>query len=341
LHDEARDDVQSGALGYGDWLSIDADTPLPVLATAYFAHSVHLTMRTARVLGNTEDARELEDLFQRIRAAFQRAFVAENGVILGDAQTAYVLALYMDLLEPGQRSKALQRLVADIERRGNRLSTGFLGVRYLLPVLTQNGRLDVAYRLLCQTQFPSWLYPVLQGATTIWERWDGWTEHKGFQDPGMNSFNHYSLGSVGEWLFDTVAGIASDPEQPGFRRVHIRPRPGNGIEWVNAEYRSIRGTIKCSWESRGDSFRLRVEIPANTTALIHVPAGGVGGSGNDVSDDHVGRGTNGGHGGVEDRAFAVEVVQGAEWIRRVGERPGPGEDLFAAPSGVYEFVRRG
>lgn len=183
LRGEARDYVQSGAFGYGDWLSIDADTPLQVLATAYFAHSVYLTMHTAMVLGKSRDASELKDLFQRIRGAFQSAFVAENGVILGETQTAYVLALYMDLLEPNQQSKAIQHLVADIERRGDRLSTGFLGVRYLLPVLSQNGRLAVAYRLLCQTLFPSWLYPVLQGATTIWELGMGGRNTRGFRIP--------------------------------------------------------------------------------------------------------------------------------------------------------------
>lgn len=135
----------------------------------------------------------------------------------------------------------------------------------------------------------------------------------------MNSFNHYSLGSVGEWLFDTVAGIVPDPEQSGFRRIHIRPRPGNGIEWVNAEYRSIRGIIKCSWELHGDSLRLRVEIPANTMGLVHVPR------------IH-------GHDGTDSLSSTVEVVQGAGWIRKVGELQNA--DLFEVPSGSFEFVRK-
>ena len=148
-----------------------------------------------------------------------------------------------------------------------------MGVSYLLPVLTEAGKLDTAYRLLMQDTFPSWLFSVKHGATTIWERWDGWTPEQGFQDPGMNSFNHYALGSCGQWLFDTVAGIGLDPAQPGFRHIIIHPRPGGGLTWAKAFYRSIRGPIATEWSFRSDgTLALGVTIPVGTTATVYLPA---------------------------------------------------------------------
>src|SRR5215218_7557465 len=160
-------------------------------------------------------------------------------------QTAYVLALHFDLLPDELRPVATAELVADIERRHGHLSTGFVGSPDLPHVLSNNGQLDAAYALLYQKTWPSWLYSVTQGATTIWERWDGWTEENGFQDPGMNSFNHYSLGSVGEWLYRYVAGI--DLGEPGYGHIVIRPRPGGGLTYARGEYDSVRGRISSSW----------------------------------------------------------------------------------------------
>ncbi|MBP1965226.1 glycoside hydrolase family 78 protein [Paenibacillus aceris] len=264
--------VRPGYANYADWLSIGADTPNEVLATAYFAYSTKLLAQVAGVLGKTEDASQYQALFDDIAEAFRNAFVAEDGRIHGDTQTVYVLALQFGLLTKEQRKQALERLVADIHGRGDRLSTGFLGVGYLLPALTDNGSLDVAYKLLTQEAFPSWMYSIKHGATTIWERWDGWTEEQGFQTPSMNSFNHYSLGSVGEWMFRYMAGIEADPEAPGFQHVIISPKPGGNLSWVKASYESLYGCIKVEW-SRSDEgdFRLQVEVPANTTATIHVP----------------------------------------------------------------------
>ena len=145
------------------------------------------------------------------------------------------MALKFDLLPDELRAKAAQYLADDIKANGWHLSTGFVGVSYLLPVLTEAGKVDTAYRLLMQDTFPSWLFSVKHGATTIWERWDGWTPENGFQDPGMNSFNHYSLGSCGQWLFETVAGIGLDPEQPGYRHIIIHPRVGGGLTWAKRQ----------------------------------------------------------------------------------------------------------
>ncbi|MDQ3814731.1 MAG: glycoside hydrolase family 78 protein [Armatimonadota bacterium] len=256
---------------YGDWLSIGADTPKDVIGTAYFAYSTALLARMARVVGREDDARKYETLFDGIKAAFNKAYVDANGRIKGNTQTCYLMALHMNLLPEEKRAAALQHLVSDIEAKGWHLSTGFVGVSYLNPVLSRFGRTDVAYRLLNQDTFPSWLFPVKHGATTIWERWDGWTPEKGFQNPGMNSFNHYALGSVGEWLYDTVAGIAPDPAQPGFKHIIIRPRPGGGLTWARAEYHSIHGRIAADWKTENDGLALNVTIPANTTATVYIP----------------------------------------------------------------------
>ncbi len=260
------------AQGYGDWLSIKAETPKDVLATAYFALSTRVMARMAAVLGKDADAAKYEHLFDQIKSAFQKAYVAQDGRIQGDTQTCYVLALAFDLLPLEQRPAAAQRLVADIRAKGDHLSTGFVGVGHLTPTLTREGHVDVAYKLLNQETFPGWLYSVKNGATTIWERWDGWTKEKGFQDPGMNSFNHYSLGSVGEWLYATVAGIDLDPEVPAYKRIVIHPRPGGGLTWAKADYLSMHGRIVSHWRIEDGEFRLHTVIPANTTARVLLPA---------------------------------------------------------------------
>lgn len=256
---------------YGDWLSIAADTPKEILATAYWAYDARLMSRMAQAIGRSQDSQKYENMFEGIRAAFQKAYVAADGRILGDTQTAYLLALYMDLLPENLRANAGEHLVESIRQKDWHLSTGFLGVRHLNPVLTGLGRTDIAYRLLGNETFPSWLYPIVNGATSIWERWDGWTKEKGFQDPGMNSFNHYSLGSVGEWLFADVAGIDLDPGEPGYKSIIIRPCPGGGLTEAGAEYESIRGKIGSRWTLSGDSLELAVTIPANTRATVYFP----------------------------------------------------------------------
>lgn len=254
---------------YGDWLSVEADTDKDVLATAYFAYDTHLMAQIAAALGKDGDAERFASLFERIKAAFNAAYVAPDGVIRGDTQTAYVLALHFGLLPEAKRPEALRRLVADIEAKGNHLSTGFVGVGYLCPALTDAGRADIAYRLLLQDTFPSWLYSVRQGATTIWERWDGWTHEKGFQTPNMNSFNHYSLGSVGEWLMRSVAGI--DTDGAGFGSLLMRPRLAARLPSVTAHYDSIRGRVGSTWEVKDGQFRWTVTVPPNVTATVFVP----------------------------------------------------------------------
>ena len=197
---------------YGDWLSIGADTPKDLIGTAYFAYSTDLLARSYGG-GQAAEAEKYEKLFRDIKAAFIRRYVKPDGRIQGNTQCCYVMALKFNLLPDELRGKAVQYLTDDIRAKNGHLSTGFVGVSYLLPELTKAGKLDTAFGLLMQDTFPSWLFSVKHGATTIWERWDGWTPDKGFQNPGMNSFNHYSLGSCGQWLFESLAGIGLDSDR--------------------------------------------------------------------------------------------------------------------------------
>lgn len=259
------------AQGYGDWLSVGADTPKDVLATAYFAYDAALLARMAAATGRRQDARRFTGLFERVRAAFQQAFVQADGRVHGDTQTGYALALHMDLLPPHLRAAAAAHLVADIRARGWHLSTGFLGVSYLNPALTAAGYADIAHRLLRQEDYPSWLHPLRHGATTMWERWNSYTREGGFGDIGMNSFNHYALGSIGDWLYRDVAGIAPDPERPGFAHVIVRPQPGPDLTWARAEYLSVRGRIVSGWRRDHGRLELEVEIPPGSEATVHLP----------------------------------------------------------------------
>ena len=258
---------------YGDWLAPQGDlTPRSLLATAYWAYDAALMAEIADAIDETSVADRYRDLRERIADAFARAFVAENGKLASDTQTAYVLGLHMDLIPQPLRARSAERLVAAIERAGWHLSTGFVGVGYLLPVLSQHGYSNVAYRLLVQDSFPSWRYALDRGATTIWERWDGITEEGDFQSPEMNSFNHYSLGSVGEWLYRFVLGIDLAPGSSGFQRVVVAPHPGGSLTFARGAYRSASGTISSAWERDDRTFRLAVEIPPGVTATVYVPS---------------------------------------------------------------------
>ena len=255
---------------YGDWLQVDATTPREVLATAYFAQSARLTARAAAVLGRPAEEARYTALAARVRAAFVESYVGPDGRVEGETQTAYLLALAFELLPPELVRAAVAHLGADVEARG-RLTTGFLGVSLLCPVLSEHGRADLAYALLHNDEYPSWGYSIRYGATTIWERWDGWTADRGFQSPAMNSFNHYSLGSVGEWLYTRVAGIDQEPDSVGFRRLLLRPTPGGRLSSAAAVYDAVGGRVESRWERVNGEFHLRVVVPPGSTAVVHVP----------------------------------------------------------------------
>ena len=263
--------------GFGDWLALDGSgqtdggTPKDLIGTAFYAHDARLLAAMARRLGQEKVAADYEALANRVVQAFQRRFVTAEGLVAGNTQTSYVLALHFDLVPDELRPKLTAELVRDIRRRGTKLSTGFVGTPYLLHVLTREGQLDVAYDLLHQQQWPSWLYAVTQGATTIWERWDGWTKDKGFQDPGMNSFNHYAYGAVGDWLYQVVAGIELDPEQPGYQHFLLQPRPGGKLTSARGVHRSPHGEIVSGWSRSEGRFEWEVVVPANATATARFP----------------------------------------------------------------------
>lgn len=264
---------------YGDWLCIPSDTsfgthsPMKnLLATAYWADDCAKLARIARELGHEADTQRFQKMFEHVRAAFQKEWIEPNGRVTTGTQTGYLLALAFDLLPENLRAAATDRLVENIQALGWHLSTGFIGISHLNPQLTLAGRADAAYRLLLRDDYPSWLYPVKHGATTMWERWNGWTHQDGFFNPHMNSFNHYSLGSVGEWLFRHVAGIELDPEAPGFQKFTLCPFIGEGLDFARASYRTMHGQIVSEWRRTGDKLAWIVRVPANTTARVHVPS---------------------------------------------------------------------
>ncbi|WP_436789982.1 family 78 glycoside hydrolase catalytic domain [Yinghuangia sp. YIM S10712] len=265
---------------FGDWLdptappeqSLKAKTPAEVVATAYLARSAEFVANAAGVLDRDADAAHYADLAARVRAAFQAEYTTANGRIVPDAQTAYALALQFALLPaPEQRARAADRLAALVRDDGHRIGTGFVGTPLICDALAEHGHLDTAYRLLLQRRCPSWLYPVTQGATTIWERWDSLRPDGTLNPSGMTSFNHYALGAVVDWLYRTVAGL--DAAEPGYRRLRIAPRPGGELTHAHAKLRTPYGDAEVSWRIDGDQLVVDVVIPANTTADVHLPSG--------------------------------------------------------------------
>lgn len=267
---------------WSDWLNVNERTPSEYIDLCYHALDAKLMADMAEAIGRTEDARKYRQLFTAARSSFQLRFVKPEGVLRADTQTAYVLALWVGLLPEDVTGLSARRLAEKIARNDYRMATGFLGTKPLLEVLTRHGQHDLAVRLFQSRRFPSWGYEVVNGATSVWERWDSFTKEHGFngasgkQNASMNSFNHYSFGAVMEWAYRDLAGIDSDG--PGFRRLRLRPAPpmashpeAQPIDWVQAVYVHPRGQIASAWCKRGDRFEWNVTIPANTTATIYVP----------------------------------------------------------------------
>ena len=256
------------AEGYGDWLSVYEVTDKGVLATAYFAYSTLLTAKSLDVLG--EDSDYYYSLYEDVKKAFNEAFVDESGVITSDTQTCYLLALSFGLTD--DREGCFAHLLRTLERRGNRLTTGFVGVSLLLPTLCEFGREDLAYGLILSTDFPSWGFSVKNGATTIWERWNSYTPENGFGDVGMNSFNHYSLGSCVQWMYSGMLGIKPDTEAPGFERLVIKPYtdPLHRVTHASGCYDSENGRIDVDWEDEDGIITLNVYKPAEMKASFDI-----------------------------------------------------------------------
>jgi alpha-L-rhamnosidase len=255
--------------GYGDWLSLNAETPRDLIATAYFAYDSKLMMEISAVLKKGNEAKRFEKLFVKVKNAFNKKYISRDGSIKSGTQTAYVLALHFGLLQKEKESKAFGYLVEDIIKRDFHISTGFAGLTYLFPALTKFDRSDIVYKVLLNDSFPSWLYMIKQGATTLWERWDSWTPDKGFFDPLMNSFNHTSLGVIGDCFYAGIGGII--PEEPGFKKIIIRPLAGGGLDNAKVSYSSINGKIISEWKIENGKFFLKVGIPVNVSAKIFIP----------------------------------------------------------------------
>ena len=268
------------AVGYGDWLAFattasdypGATTDKDLIGTAYFYHSTSLLQKIALILGKKQDAEEYSDLMKNIKNAFQKEFITQTGRLASNTQTAYALALDFELIPENLIATTAKRLADDVANFGH-LTTGFLGASRISRVLTDNGYTDLAYMLLFRKKYPSWLYPVTKGATTIWERWDGIKPDGSFQNDGMNSFNHYAYGAVGKWLYSSVAGIETDPDRPGYKNIIVNPHITKELKFAKAEYHSIYGMISSGWRNENDSVMFDIQIPPNTTADVLMPTG--------------------------------------------------------------------
>jgi alpha-L-rhamnosidase len=262
----AHPDVDANG-GFGDWLALDGSgtvfggTAKDLIGTALYAHVADIVAKSAAILGKRDDERQWRQLHGRIAAAFAQRYVTADGLLAGGTQTAYVLALHFHLVPQPARATAARQLVRLIENNQNRIGTGFVGTPYILHVLEDVGRLDIAYRLLEQEEFPSWLFNVKLGATTMWERWDGWTPQRGFQDKGMNSFNHYAYGAVGDWMVSTVAGLQYDEQAPGYEHTFFKPRPGGSITQASARLQTPFGEAAIRWQQDGPRLNLQLTVP--------------------------------------------------------------------------------
>ena len=277
---KSTNDLWNTGFHFGDWLFYRPDddndgrsaiTDKYLIAQAFYAHSTQLLINAAKVLGNKGDEDKYTALLERIKKAFLKEYLTPNGRLVSGSQTAYVLALNFELLPENLRQQAVDFLVTNIKSYGNHLTTGFLGTPYLCHVLTRFGRTDVAYELLLQETYPSWLYPVKMGATTIWERWDGIKPDGSFQTTGMNSFNHYAYGAIGDWMYRVMAGLDTDESGPGYKKITISPKPGGNITHAAAELETLYGLAVSDWKIENGNFKLKVVIPPNTTALITLP----------------------------------------------------------------------
>jgi alpha-L-rhamnosidase len=277
----SKNNLWATGFHFGDWLFYrpfddndgrSAVTDKYLLAQCFFAHTTEILFKTATVLGKTEDALYYKNLEEKIKAAFVKEYMTPSGRLVSGTQTAYVVALQFDMLPEELRKQAAERLVENVKSYGYHLTTGFLGTPYLCEVLSRYGYTDVAYRLLLQDTYPSWLYPVKMGATTIWERWDGIKPDGTFQVPSMNSFNHYAYGAIGDWMYRVAAGLDTKEEAPGYQQLRIEPHTGGTFTSMEASLKTNYGLASSGWKLNGNGLTLDIVIPANSSATIYLPA---------------------------------------------------------------------
>jgi alpha-L-rhamnosidase len=284
MKSRSKNNLWNTGFHFGDWLFYrpfddndgrSAVTDKYLIAQCFYAYSTQLLVKAATVLGKTGDVTTYGALLTDIKDAFLREYLTPNGRLVSNTQTAYVLALNFDMLPEPERAGAAQRLADNVKSYGNHLTTGFLGTPYLCHVLTRFGYDDVAYKLLFQKTYPSWLYPVTMGATTIWERWDGIKPDSTFETPSMNSFNHYSYGAIGDWMYRVVAGIDTYEDAPGYKHIKIHPHIGEGLTYANADLKTYYGTVSSHWKTDNGKVDMNVEVPTNTRATVYIPAGSI------------------------------------------------------------------
>jgi alpha-L-rhamnosidase len=321
----ADPNLQGVELGntWGDWLNVNEDTPIEFIDLCYHAYSCRLMAEMAEAIGRNAEAESYRIRFEEIQKHFVTRYARPDGDLGVDTQTAYVLGLWVGLLPEQWAPKAAARLAEKIEKNGFRMATGFLGTKALLPVLTANGHHDLAVRLFQSRQFPSWGYEVVQGATTVWERWDSFTKEHGFDgatgknNAAMNSFSHYAFGAVAEWMFRDLAGI--DTEGAGYRRIVLKPGPPAApapdvpaLDWAKAETTQARGRIASAWTMDAGRLAFNVTIPANTTAIVSIPA---------KSRE-----------GVTESEHPLDAAEGVKFLRMEGDRA-----ICEIESGSYQF----
>ena len=281
MEQNAKDDLWNKGFHFGDWLFYrpfdDNDgraavTDKYMIAQCFYAHSLQLLINAANVLGNKTDVQFYSDRLKKVKDAYVREYMTSTGRLISGTQTAYVLALQFDMLPEGLRAAAVDRLVENIKSYNTHLSTGFLGTPYLCEVLTRFGKADVAYQLLMQKTFPSWLYPVKMGATTIWERWGGMHPDSTFEPASMNSFNHYAYGAIGDWMYRRVVGIDNVDGSVGYKQISIKPYVVDSITNASAALETYFGKVSNSWKIEGNKIVMESNIPVNTTAIIYFPS---------------------------------------------------------------------
>ena len=259
LTSKAKDHIV--AIGLGDWAPAKTTTPEKVTSTGYYYRDALIVSKAAALLGKTEDAKKYADLAAAIRDAFNKEFYdAKTALYDGGTQTALSCALYHGLVPDPERAKVLAKLVEMIQAKNGHLDAGILGTKYLIDSLTAAGRADLVYGMATKTDYPSWGRWLGEGATTLWEQWDG-----------NASRNHIMFGHISAWFYEVLAGINPDPEAVGFKHIILKPQLVGDVKWVRAEHESLYGTIRSEWEIRGGKFNLRVAVPVNTTATVYVP----------------------------------------------------------------------
>lgn len=266
--------------GFGDWLQpkqknkqLRGDTPRSLIGTAYYAECARIIEQSAKKLKYANDVKNYGQLKDKIKDAYCKAFVKESGLVEGDTQTAYLLTLAFDMVkDKSLRAKVFAKFLERLEKDGNTLNTGFVGTPLILDVLSRFGRTDLAYKVLQTPEYPSWIYSINQGATTMWERWNSYSKDAGFGPVSMNSFNHYAYGAVGKWMYANIAGIDNQTGSVGYGTIRFAPQIGGGITNAASEYQSAYGEISSSWRIvDGKKVVWKITAPGNTNAYIVVP----------------------------------------------------------------------